>query len=219
MAKAKVSRTLFIGLTGAPGAGKSAALSFIKSAGIPTLQTDRLGHQLLREKTFRDRLVSLFGKGILGKKGRVDRAKLAEVVFQDGRQQYRLNRTTHPEIRRRVGVWAKKLASRLRPPRLAVVEVPLIYEGGYYRWFDGVLCISAQTRKRRLRLARRGWTAAESLRREKLQWSARKREMSSNWVVRNNKDIPTLHRELKKWLKRMDGKSARSWKTEYFGKQ
>src|SRR5208282_6855200 len=106
--------------------------------------------------------------------GAVDRGRMAAVVFKNRRAQRRLNTLTHPEIRRRVDLWVAKLLKRTRPPRLMVVEVPLIFEGGYYRWFDGVLCLSAKPQRRLLRLAKRGWNAAEARRREKLQWPARK---------------------------------------------
>jgi len=98
-----------------------------------------------------------------------------------------------------------------------VVEVPLIFEGGYYRWFDGVLCLSAKPQRRLLRLAKRGWNAAEARRREKLQWPARKREARSDWVVRNNGSLQELHRWLREWLGSIEGGKP-SRHSKYFGK-
>lgn len=206
-----------IGLTGAPGAGKSEALKYLKTLGVPTLQTDKLGHRLLEEKPFRNRLVALFGRGILDKKGAVDRVRLAGVAFKDRRKQKRLNALTHPEILRRVELWAGNLSRGPRPPRLVVVEIPLIFEGGYYRWFDGVLCLSARTRRRLLRLIRRGWSAPEARRREKLQWPAKKKEAMSDWVVRNNGSFQELRRFLREWLGSLDGGKT-SGHPQYFGK-
>jgi dephospho-CoA kinase len=206
-----------IGLTGAPGAGKSEALQFLKSIGIPTLQTDRLGHQLLGEKPFRNRLVALFGREILGEGGVVDRGKLGAVAFKNRNSQKRLNALIHPEIRRRVYLWVKELLNRSRPPRLMVVEVPLLFEGGYYRWFDGVLCLSSRTPRRILRLAKRGWSVSEARRREKLQWPTKKREVLSDWVIRNNGSLPELHRLLREWLNSLAGKET-SRHSKYFGK-
>lgn len=206
-----------IGLTGAPGAGKSEAIQYLNSLGIPVLQTDRLGHQLLREKLYRDKLVALFGKEILGVKGAIDRSKLGAVVFKERRAQKRLNNLTHPEIRRRVAYWVKKCLTRRSPPRLVVVEVPLIFEGGYYRWFDGVLCLSATAQRRLSRLTKRGWSVSDARQRENLQWPARKRELMSNWVVRNNGTHLELHRQLQKWLDSIDD-WALPRHSKYFGK-
>jgi dephospho-CoA kinase len=185
--------------------------------GIPTLQTDRLGHQLLREKPFRNRLVALFGREILGEGGVVDRGKLGAVAFKSRRDQKRLNALTHPEIRRRVYLWVKEFLNRSRPPRLVVVEVPLLFEDGYHRWFDGVLCLSAKTPRRILRLTKRGWSVPEARRREKLQWPARNREVLSDWVVRNNGSLPELYRLLREWLNSLTG-GENSRHSKYYGK-
>ncbi len=212
------SRTRVIGLTGAPGAGKSEAIRILKSSGIPTLQTDLLGHQLLNENPFRDKLVSQFGKVIQGPGGKIDRVKLGSVIFKDRSQQGRLNRLTHPEIRRRVRIWAMKLKSKTVPPPLAIVEVPLIFEGGYHRWFDGVLCLSTQRAERLRRLAMRGWSSAEVGRREKMQWPIRKREKYSDWVVRNNMGIPSLREGLAEWLVYLRRENTPARYQKYFGK-
>ncbi len=206
-----------IGLTGSLGAGKSEALQFLESHGIPTLQTDQLGHKLLKEKLFRDRLVSRFGRDILGAGNEVDRVKLGAIVFSDSRQQKRLNAIVHPEIRRRVNLWVKKLLKRTNPPPLMVVEVPLIFEGGYHRSFDGVLCISAKTKRRHRFLTKRGWTISEARRREKLQWPNKRKEAFSDWVVRNNGSLESLQKALRVWLTTMDV-NGNSRQIKYFGK-
>jgi dephospho-CoA kinase len=176
-----------------------------------------LGHQLLEEPQFKKKIVALFGREIIGDGGLVDRSRLGAMVFKNRFAQRRLNHLTHPEIRRRVDLWVRKLMKKNHPPRIMVVEVPLIFEGGYHRRFDGVLCLSSKTQKRRLRLAKRGWSASEARLREKLQWPARKRESRSDWVVRNNGSLRDLYRLLREWLSSIAG-SKTPRHSKYFGK-
>jgi dephospho-CoA kinase len=125
---------------------------------------------------------------------------------------------THPEIRKRVSAWALRVRSRAYPPPLAVVEVPLIFEGGYNQWFNGVLCLSTQRPNRLQRLVKRGWSVAEARRRERLQWPVRKREKYSDWVVRNNSGISSLRRGLVEWLDYLEREKSLERYQKYFGK-
>lgn len=194
-----------IGLTGAPGAGKSEALRLLASLGVPTLQTDLLGHKILRGKKFKNQLVKIFGKTILGNRGEIDRLKLGAVAFKNHLAQTRLNKLIHPEIRRRVSLWVDDQLNKSYPSLIMAVEVPLIFESGYNLWFDGVLCISSRTVNRLSRLTKRGWSLSEAHRRESLQWPIKKRELHSDWVVRNNGTRKEFRNLLVKWLNKMIG--------------
>ena len=59
------------------GAGKkSLVLKFLRKKGIPVFQTDKAGHDLLREPSVAESVVRKFGKFILSGRGRIDRKKL-----------------------------------------------------------------------------------------------------------------------------------------------
>lgn len=192
-----------IGLTGGIGAGKSLVLEFLRQKGIPVLQTDHLGHQLLGEKEFSRSIVRYFGKGVLGKNGKIDRGKLSLQVFSFPSKREKLNHLLHPEILRRVGDWAKREARRIPPPPLLVVEVPLLFESGSNRMFDGILCVSAPLDLRRKRLLKRGLRLAEIKRREKSQWSQTKKNRAADWVIFNPWGRKELKCAVNRWLDSM----------------
>src|SRR5277367_336407 len=75
-----MGKPLKIGLTGGLGAGKSLVLKLLQEKGIAVLQTDHLGHEILKERKFSKVLTGQFGRGILDPQGIIDRKKLAEVV-------------------------------------------------------------------------------------------------------------------------------------------
>src|SRR6185295_506883 len=134
-------KTFKVGLTGGIGSGKSTVLSLISKKKVPVLQTDLIGHELLSQRSIQKKLVHRFGKEIIGKKGDVDRQALGRKIFNNPSNQKWLNQFLHPKIRKYVSIWIRKQQKKSFP--LVVVEVPLLFERGYYRRFDGVLSVSA----------------------------------------------------------------------------
>jgi dephospho-CoA kinase len=195
-----MNRPLNIGLTGGIGAGKSLVLKFLAAHGIPVLQTDVLAHQLLENRKLKRSLVRHFGKTILGLRGKIDRNKLAAEAFQNRDKQEKLNQLIHPAILKGVAQWLQGNQKKGSP--LLVVEVPLLFERGFYRSFDGVLCVSAPQAVRRKRLLQRGWSKDEIKRREKLQWSQTRKNQKSNWVIYNQSTQKALKYAVDLWLEK-----------------
>lgn len=185
------------------GAGKSLVLKFLKNRGVPVLQTDLLGHQLLRDKKFSKILLEHFGREILGERGQIDRAKLGRIVFEKPGEQKKLNALMHPKIRKKVTFWVRKHSEKSRPPAIVVVEVPLLFERGFYHWFDGSLCVSAPGRLRQERLLKRGWTLQEIRWREKFQWPQGKKDRKADWVIYNQGAPKDLKYAVDRWLETM----------------
>jgi dephospho-CoA kinase len=199
----KRKKPLKIGLTGGMGAGKSLVLSILKEKGVPVLQTDIIGHQLLREKMFSSVLLRRFGKDILGKNGKIDRKKMALAVFGDPHKQKALNELVHPVIRGRVSDWIRKQALHSPPAPLVVVEVPLLFERGYYKRFDFNLSVSAPKALREKRLKKRGWNLSEIRRREGFQWSQTRKNKMADQVIFNLGSLKDLKYEVCRWYEKM----------------
>lgn len=193
-----MKKALKIGLTGGIGAGKSLVLKILKEKGIPVLQTDHLGHQLLEKREFSNSIVRHFGKKVLGKGGQIDRRKLGREVFQDASKRGKLNRLLHPEILKRVRSWVRRQSRTSFP--LLVVEVPLLFESGFDRFFDGVLCVSAPLDLRRKRLLKRGLDPAEIKRWEKSQWPQSRKDRMADWVIFNQKSTKELKYAVNRWI-------------------
>ena len=190
-----------IGLTGGIGAGKSQVLGFLRQMGIPVLQADEIGHHLLQKKSFSKKLTGLFGRGIIRSGGRIHRARLAQEVFSKPSQRLKLNRLMHPAIWWEVNEWFKNQANSPHSKQMVVVEVPLLFEGGFNRWFDGVLCISSSRAIRHKRLRQRGWNAKEIRRRELAQWVQKRKNAASDWVIYNHGSRKRLKYAVRRWFK------------------
>lgn len=200
--KVKQKLPFTIGLTGGFGAGKSLVLKFLRKKGIPVFQTDKAGHDLLREPSVAESVVRKFGKFILSGRGRIDRKKLAQEAFRNVRNQKIINNILHSLIRNRVKQWVESQAQKLPPPSIAVVEVPLLFEIGYDRWFDKTLCVSTSQATRFKRLLKLGWTLSEIKKREKLQWPQKRKDQKADWVIYNNGSSKDLRYTVQKWLQK-----------------
>jgi len=131
----QVSRPLLIGLTGSIASGKSTVARRMKDSGIPVIDLDKVGHEVLRKRHEGfEPVVAAFGKGILGDDGEIDRRKLGAVVFSDPAARERLNAIVHPKIREEE---ARRIAAMADSGVTAVAtEAALLIETGQRDRFD-----------------------------------------------------------------------------------
>jgi dephospho-CoA kinase len=140
-----------VAVTGAIGAGKSAALEAFARHGAATISSDEVVHRLLRsDAEVRRDLVERFGAEVIGDDG-ADRAKIAAIVFNDPDQLDWLEELLHPRVVRENLAWRAEQESKPDPPPLTVTEVPLLFETGAERRFDAVVVITAPQSIRRER--------------------------------------------------------------------
>ncbi len=148
-----MSRPLAVAITGGIGAGKSEALRAFARHGAATVSSDEIVHHLLRRDDVQAAVVGRMGNGIVGPDGVIDRGALATVVFNDREALTWLEQLLHPLVSAEYLQWREDLGRLPAPPRVAVTEVPLLYESGGEARFDKVVVITAPTQLRRARSA------------------------------------------------------------------
>ena len=147
-------RPLSIAITGGIGAGKSEALKAFARRGAEVASSDEIVHRLLADdEEVRREVVERFGPGVLDGSGAIDRAALGRIVFADRNALEALEALLHPRVVREYTAWREELGRRPDPPRVAVVEVPLLYETGGERRFDKVVVVTAPPEVRAVRSA------------------------------------------------------------------
>jgi dephospho-CoA kinase len=147
-----VPRPIAVAITGGIGAGKSAALAAFRAHGAATVSSDEIVHHLLRtDQDVRAALLERFGDGILGEDGVPDRTRIAAIVFNDREALAFLETLLHPLVSREYLTWRDQLAELDDAPRVAVTEVPLLYEAGSADRFDKVVVITAPRKLREQR--------------------------------------------------------------------
>jgi len=142
---------LRIGLTGGIGSGKTAAAAYFARLGAEVIDTDLLSRELVEPgQPALAEIVAGFGEHLLTAEGRLDRARLRELIFNDPAARQRLEAILHPRIR------AEMLARAERSTAPYVVFViPLLFETGQQDLVDRVLLIDVPEDLQRARVAAR----------------------------------------------------------------
>jgi dephospho-CoA kinase len=149
---------LRLGLTGGIASGKSAVAAMLREMGFPVLDADSLGHKLIEPgQPAYDEVVREFGVGILAADKRVDRGKLAAVVFADRSKLDRLNSIIHPRVEAAAQAQFQEW-SRNGVRDAAFIEAALLVEAGYLKNLDGLVVAWSRPEQQLERLRARGFT-------------------------------------------------------------
>ncbi|MFH1266476.1 MAG: dephospho-CoA kinase [Planctomycetota bacterium] len=177
-----------IGVLGGVAGGKSLVARELVRLGAGLLDADRAGHDVLCmpeiEAAARDR----WGEAIFGADGRIDRARLGEIVFADPpggpRERTFLERLTHPEIGRKLAREAERLVAL--GSVAAVLDAPLLLEAGWDRLCDTLVFVDAPRRLRLARARARGWSEADFDARQRAQHSVDAKRKRADVVIDNS---------------------------------
>jgi dephospho-CoA kinase len=147
------SAPVTVAITGGIGAGKTEALHAFARHGAATNSSDEIVHRLLREDAeVHAALRERWGDAVVGAGG-ADRAAIAEIVFADPAELAWLESLLHPRVVREYLAWREELTADPGSPRVAVIEVPLLFETGGQERFDVVVAITAPAAVRAARSA------------------------------------------------------------------
>jgi dephospho-CoA kinase len=181
---------LKIGLTGGIAAGKSEALAAFGRLGAATLSSDAVVHELLETEPLRGRLVERWGAEVAPPEG-VDRKRIGEIVFADPEQLAWLEGQIHPLVAERMVEWLANLPAETE---IAVVEVPLLFEGGRAAVFDTTVAIVTGDEVRRQRAEARGHALVDE--REARQLPQAEKAERADHVIANDGSLEDLETAL-----------------------
>jgi dephospho-CoA kinase len=190
---------LTIGLTGGIAAGKSEALAAFERLGAATISSDAVVHELLDAEPLLGRVTERWGDGV-APEGRVDRARIGEIVFADPDELKWLEGQIHPLVGERIGSWLGSLGEDVG---IAVVEVPLLFEGEMAPVFDTTVAVVTADEVRRARAEARGHTLVGE--REARQLSQEEKAAHAEHVIENDGTLEDLERRLSALIAKLEG--------------
>lgn len=160
---------LRMGLTGGIASGKSVVAAILRELGFPVLEADVVAHLLIEPgQPAHDEVQREFGAGVVGADGRIDRGKLAEVVFADPAKLVRLNQIIHPRVEeavfRQLEDWRRQ---GVRDAGFVVAA--LLVEARYGDKLDGMVVAFCRPEQQLERLLARGMSEADAKRRIAVQ--------------------------------------------------
>jgi dephospho-CoA kinase len=152
-----------VGLTGGIGSGKSTVAQMFRELGVQVIEADAVGRALMEpgQSAYRA-IVEHFGPEVVRADGKLDRARLAEMAFGQGRLK-ELNALVHPPVIAEQERWMSEVFAR-DADAVAMVESALIFEAsrgedasvpGWRERFDRVLLVTAPDEKKIERYVKR----------------------------------------------------------------
>jgi len=114
--------------------------NLLKSQQIPVIDADVLAREVVQPGTKGlAQIVAYFGSEVLLLDGTLDRKKLGAIIFNDEAKRKKLNSIIHPAVSRAI-CW-NVICCWLRAEKLCVVDVPLLIEGGLWKWMGKVVVV------------------------------------------------------------------------------
>ena len=189
-----------IGLTGGIASGKTTVAGFFREAGIPVIDADAIARAIVApgKKAWRE-IVSAFGQGVVLPDRRLDREKIAGIVFHDESKRRLLETITHPEIFRQIGEKIRRLKKKARA---IVIDAPLLFESGLFRMMHKNLLVRVRPEVQMKRLmARDSLTEAQAWPRILAQMPNPDKERLSDRIIDNSKTVAETRGQVRDLLK------------------
>ena len=194
-----------IGLTGGIGSGKTTIANYFNEMGLPLYIADDEAKKVMQSEGIIAQIKAAFGDSIFENEI-LNRAKLAEIVFNDAAQLEKLNAIVHPAVKKDFEVWLDEKKNF----QYVIYEAAILFESGRYKDCDVIVTVVAPEELRIERVVKRDNTTREQvLSRMKMQWSDEKRISLSNFVI-NNSNLKIAREEVVKILKILNIKQNQS---------
>ena len=211
---------LSVGLTGGIVSGKSTVAKMFRDLGAKIIDADKLGHKvILPHKPAWEKIVKLFGKGLLKEDLSIDRKKLGEIVFSDQRLLKKLNEITHPEIikliKKRINLVKNKTCENGKE-EILIIDAALIYEAKIDNLMDKIIVVYIEENEQIKRLKKRdNLSAEEASKRVKSQMSINKKIKFADYIIDNSNSLDKTKEQVEKiWKNLVSRKESRSQKPE-----
>jgi dephospho-CoA kinase len=185
---------LRIGLTGGIGAGKSAVARLLAAHGAVVVDADAIAREVVEPGSRGlEAVLAEFGPEVRRPDGRLDRGRLASVVFADDDARRRLNAIVHPLVAERTQQLEQQAAATVGPAGIVVHDVPLLAENQLQRNYDTVIVVDAPDEIRLQRLTEdRGLTPGHARERMAAQAGRDQRLAIADIVVDNSGTLDDL---------------------------
>ena len=190
-----------VGLVGGVGSGKTAVAEVFADLGAGVIDADRMAHEVLAEPDVRDAVARRWGPRVCGPDGRIDRARLARVVFadpDDGAPLKELEAILHPRITARMHEQVARPVADPDVP-LIVLDAPVLLEAGWDKYCGAIVYVHAPQAVRLGRvLQARHWKKEELEQRERQQKPLNLKKACADYEVDNSGSPEDCRRQVER---------------------
>jgi len=153
-----------VGLTGGIATGKSTVAVIFRHAGAKIIDADQIARNVVQKGLPAwQKIVAHFGPKVLMSNGQINRASLADVVFNDPIQKRHLNAIVHPYVHRKIEELMQQFI-KTEINGVVVLDVPLLYEVGMDKDLDKIIIVYVPEAVQLDRLMKRDGLSEQSAR-------------------------------------------------------
>jgi dephospho-CoA kinase len=208
-------------LVGEIGTGKTTVAKILENLGADVIYSDYIAKIVSSKSAIKSELVKFFGKKILYRNGRLNRKKLANIVFSNRDKLEKLNEIMLPQIVKEIKkiLYKKEKLKKTSKPtskkikrtkkedeRIVVIEAPLLFMTNLYKICNEILYVTCPVD---LRIERVASNMNLSEKEAKLRVEGQNLYIpieKVNYIINNNKGMNYLKKEIKKYYKYIQDK-------------
>jgi len=188
-----------IGITGGISSGKSIIGRMLASMGSEYIDADEMCHRLFLVQELKNEIVERFGNTVQDIYGKIDRARLAEIVFQDKTCLDDLCRILHPIVVERIKSKITEIEKQGRRKAI-VIDAALLEESDLSSICDFIVFVNT-SRDHRLERSKisRHWKEEELDKRERFQMALEDKKRKADYIIDNNFTVDNTFRQVKEF--------------------
>lgn len=174
-----------IGITGGIGSGKTTVCKIFELLGVPVFYADAVAKNIYEtDESLKNEVVDMFGIEILDENKKINKQKLATIVFSSSEKLEKLNRHVHPAVGKKFDDWANK-----QHAAYVIKEAAILFESGAYKQVDKTIVVAASEEIRIERVCKRDDVTHEDvLKRLNNQMKDGDRIKLADFVIENNEN-------------------------------
>lgn len=144
-----------VAITGGIATGKSTFLNILKKLGFSCISCDEIVKNLYQKREIQEKIKKLFRKSIYQEGGSLNRELILEKILLNPELKRELENIFHPEVLKEVLAFFRK--AEVKGEKICFVEVPLLFEASWEKYFDEIWVIvcSEETQKERIERLKR----------------------------------------------------------------
>ena len=198
-------KTKIIGLTGGIGSGKTTVSKYLQSLGFCVLDADQISREAVEPgQPALEELAALFGTWILTADGRLDRRKMADLIFADASKKKAADEIIHSKVAQ-----ALRQAAESFQGELLFMDIPLLFEAGWDIYMDEVWLVDAEEELQISRTMARDAVDRKSVeRRMDNQMGRLEKRKRAQRILDNSGEKEDLYRKVDGFLKQIQEKDG-----------
>lgn len=193
---------LILGLTGKIASGKDFVAKILEEHGAYVIDADKVGHELLKKGSAAYKeILDEFGNNVTDKDKEIDRIHLALEVFKNKTSLEKLNRITHPRLKKIV-IEKLKQAEKSKAD-VIVINAAILNEIGLLPLVDKVWVIDAEDDDIIRRLVDKGLTLDDAIRRLNSQASSSEYKKLGDEIIENKSTLIDLQKKVENLIRKI----------------